>query len=334
MMKKPMQVLVEGLGHPEGPCVLPDGRVAFANSFRGEIGFWEPGGGSGTYAVTGGGPNACILGSDGDLYCTNMPTVGEWTAPDPRPPAIQRVSPDGEVEVVTTTADGRKLNAPNDLVFGPDGRLYFTDSGHWDPVGRPHRGYICVIEQDGSSHILEELDRDYPNGIVVEPDGTLVWVESYTRRLVRRLSAGRREVLRTLDEGHVPTDSKSISMEISGSPHLAREASMLWPATGLTSIFSRPAAYRPTASSLSARRIRGIQCPCGVASSGLTSVFSACPSIVAVSGVNLGGLNEARQSGSLGRGRLRIIVEAEFGPLEFVEGLAAEFNSSEISCFA
>jgi gluconolactonase len=207
-MKKPMQVLVEGLGHPEGPCLLPDGRVAFANSFRSEIGFWEPKGGSGTYAVTGGGPNACVLGSDGDLYCTNMPTVGEWTASDPRPPAIQRVSPDGKVEIVTTTADGKELNAPNDLVFGPDGRLYFTDSGHWDPVARPHRGYICMIEQDGSSHILEELDPVYPNGIVVEPDGALIWVESYSRRLVRRSSEGQTEVLRTLDEGHVPDGLK------------------------------------------------------------------------------------------------------------------------------
>jgi gluconolactonase len=207
-MKKPMQVLVEGLGHPEGPCPLPDGRVAFANSFRSEIGFWDPKGGSGTYAVTGGGPNACILGSDGDLYCANMPTVGEWTASDLRPPSIQRVSSDGKVEIVTTTADGKALNAPNDLVFGPDGRLYFTDSGHWDPVAKPHRGYICVIEHDGSTRILEELDPVYPNGIVVEPDGTLVWVESYPRRLVRRTAAGRTEVLRTLDEGHVPDGLK------------------------------------------------------------------------------------------------------------------------------
>lgn len=203
-----MRVLVEGLGHPEGPCLLPDGRVVFANTFRSEIGFWDPRGGSGTYAVTGGGPNACVLGSDGDLYCTNTPTIGEWTASDVRPPSIQRVSPDGTVEIVTTHADGMPLNAPNDLVFGPDGRLYFTDSGHWDPVTRPHPGYICVIEKDGSTHILEELDAVYPNGIVVEPDGTLVWVESYPRRLVRRVAPGRIEVLHTLKERHNPDGFK------------------------------------------------------------------------------------------------------------------------------
>jgi gluconolactonase len=208
-MKKPMQVLVEGLGHPEGPCLLPDGRVAFANTFRSEIGFWDPKGGrSGTYAMTGGGPNACVLGSDGDLYCTNTPTIGEWMAPDRQPPSIQRVARDGKVEIVVTEADGIALNAPNDLAFGPDGRLYFTDSGHWDPVTKPHPGYICVIDADGSAHILEELDPVYPNGIVLEPDGAIVWVESYPRRLVRRSVGGRKEVLHTLAEGHFPDGFK------------------------------------------------------------------------------------------------------------------------------
>ena len=42
-MKKPMTVLAEGLGHPEGPYVLPDGRVVFANTYLSEIAVWEPG---------------------------------------------------------------------------------------------------------------------------------------------------------------------------------------------------------------------------------------------------------------------------------------------------
>ena len=207
-MKRPMEVLLEKLGHPEGPCILPDGRVAFANTLRSEIAVWDPRHGYATYAETGGGPNACVLGSEGDLYCTNMPTLGEWIAPDPRPPSIQRISPDGRVEIVATEADGIRFNAPNDLVFGPDGRLYFTDSGHWDPVTKPDPGYIGVIEADGTAHIVEELDPVYPNGIVVEADGSIVWVESYLRTVVRRRPDGRKMVLRTLPEGHCPDGFK------------------------------------------------------------------------------------------------------------------------------
>ena len=207
-MKKPITVLSEGLGHPEGPYVLPDGRVVFANTYKSEIGVWEPGGRTGRYAFTGGGPNACMLGSDGYVYCTNTPTVGKWVAPEHRPPSIQRAAPDGRVEIVATEADGVKLNAPNDLTFGPDGRLYFTDSGDWDPENKPHPGYICVIGADGAAHILEELPPVYPNGIVAEPDGAIVWVESYTRRLVRRTPSGAKHHLHTLPEQHIPDGFK------------------------------------------------------------------------------------------------------------------------------
>src|SRR5438105_1760631 len=111
---------------------------------------YEKGKGKSTYAYTGGGPNAAMLGSDGFVYNTQCPMVGAWVAPDSRPPSIQRASPDGKVEIVATEADGVPLTAPNDLCFGPDGRLYFTDSGDWDPVGKPHRGLICVIDTGGS----------------------------------------------------------------------------------------------------------------------------------------------------------------------------------------
>jgi len=207
-MKKPIEVLAEGLGHPEGPDVLPDGRVVYANTYASEVGVWEPGKGKSTYADTGGGPNACMLGTDGHVYVTQCPTVGAWVAPERRPPSIQRAAPDGKVEIVATEADGMPLNAPNDLTFGPDGRLYFTDSGDWDPVSKPHRGYICVVDEDGSCHVLEELEPVYPNGIVAEPDGSVVWVESYTRRVVRRRPDGTKETIHELAEGHIPDGFK------------------------------------------------------------------------------------------------------------------------------
>ena len=105
-MNKKVSILSEGLGHPEGPYVLPDGRVVFANTYRSEIGVWDPKKGTGSYAFTGGAPNACMLGSDGHVYITNCPTVGKWLPEDKRPPSIQRAPPDGKVEVVCSEADG------------------------------------------------------------------------------------------------------------------------------------------------------------------------------------------------------------------------------------
>ena len=123
-------------------------------------------------------------------------------------PTEMRTSPSGRSEVVVTEADGIKFNAPNDLTFGPDGRLYFTDSGDWDPATKPHTGYIVVVENNGIAHIVEDLGKVYPNGIVAEPDGSLVWVESYTLNVVRRRPDGVKKVIHTLPDGHIPDGLK------------------------------------------------------------------------------------------------------------------------------
>ena len=39
-------------------------------------------------------------------------------------------------ETVVTEVDGIALQAPNDLTFGPDGRLYFTDPADYLPDDR------------------------------------------------------------------------------------------------------------------------------------------------------------------------------------------------------
>ena len=208
-MKKPTITRATGLGHPEGPYELDDGRVIYANTYASEIGVWDPKTNKqGTFAFVGGGPNACMLGSDGAIYSTQTPNVGAWIAPEHRPPSIQKTLPNGKVEILVSDADGKTLDGPNDLTFGPDGRLYFTDSGDWNQEDKPHPGRIVVVEKNGVARILEELDYVYPNGIVAEPDGAIVWVESYTRRVVRRTPSGKKTVIHTLPEGHIPDGLK------------------------------------------------------------------------------------------------------------------------------
>jgi len=208
-VQEPVRILAEGLGHPEGPDFLPDGGLVFAETYMSRIGVWYEDKGVSSYAECGGGPNACMLGSDGCVYITqNGGTVGDWVAEVRGPPSIQKASPDGKVEVIATEIDGITLNAPNDLSFGPDGRLYFTDSGVWDPATRPDPGYVFALAPDGSGQVLEELGNVYPNGICVEADGSVVWVESDTRKVRRRRPAGSREGLCELADGHIPDGLK------------------------------------------------------------------------------------------------------------------------------
>lgn len=208
-MRKPVAVLAEGIGQPEGPCLLPDGRIVLTNTYRSEIVAWDERQGVRRYAYTGGAPNACLLGGDGHVYIANCPTAARWVAPDPRPGCIQRATPEGKVEIIATSADGVPIDGANDLCFGTDGRIYFTDSGDYAPERKPHPGRICVLERDGTAHILEELDHTYPNGIVAEADGSIVWVESYTRRMIRRRPDGTKTIIHEFMDGHIPDGFKA-----------------------------------------------------------------------------------------------------------------------------
>src|SRR5215471_16672196 len=99
-MRKPVTVLAEGIGQPEGPCILPDGRIVLTNTYRSEIVAWDAKRGLSQYAYTGGAPNACLLGSDGSVFVANCPTAARWVAPDRRPGCIHRATLDGKVEIV------------------------------------------------------------------------------------------------------------------------------------------------------------------------------------------------------------------------------------------
>ncbi len=207
-MRLPIQTLVTGLGHPEGPDVLPDGRIVMVETYTSKLVAWSEERGVHDYVVCGGGPNACMLGSDGAVYITqNGGTVGGWRAEVMGRPSIQKAWPDGRVEEVAIAVDGIALQAPNDLSFGPDGRLYFTDPADYLPNDRKP-GRVFVLEPDGTGALLEEVPAAYPNGIVAEPDGSIVWVESYERGIYRKRPGQPSEQIARLAEGHIPDGLK------------------------------------------------------------------------------------------------------------------------------
>jgi len=195
-------LLAPKVGFAEGPVVMPDGAVVFCDGNTGELLRWHDGG-LARFAFTGGSPWATALGTDGALYVTqggNVPGSGDSSAVC----GIQRVNPDGSVELLSSEVAGHTLAAPNDLAFGPDGRLWFTDSGtEQDPrVDAPAPGRLFALDANGGE-MLAERPQVYPNGIAFDGAGRMYWTESLAHR-VCRWDDGQATIFAQLSDGHVP----------------------------------------------------------------------------------------------------------------------------------
>jgi gluconolactonase len=196
-------LLASGLGFPEGPAVLGDGRIVLCDGNTGELLVYE-GGSVSTYAHTGGSPWGSVLGSDGAIYVTqggNVPGSGDTSAVS----GIQRVVPGGPVELLFSEVAGYTLYGPNDLAFGPDGRLWFTDSGSEQDFRFDVRspGRLFAVGPSGAGEMVLELPGVYPNGIAFDAQQRLYWTESMAHR-VRRLSGGKAVTFCQLPDTHVP----------------------------------------------------------------------------------------------------------------------------------
>ena len=132
-----------------------------------------------------------------------------WQRPrQPRPergarhPARQ---PRRHIELLTTAIAGHRLAGPNDLAFGPDGRLWFTESGteQDDRDPDPQPGRLYVLSADGSGEMLAERPGVYPNGIAFDGQQRMYWTESAAHRVCRS-GRGQATVFCQLSDGHVP----------------------------------------------------------------------------------------------------------------------------------
>lgn len=188
-----------GLHFPEGPVAMADGSVILTEMFGKRITRVKADGTKETIATVNGGPNGLALGPDGALYvCNNGGNfeeidLGGLIVPGGFPEdtyvggSIQRVDiATGAVTTLYSECDGRKLIAPNDLVFDSDGGFWFTDHGSRKKFTSDFTG-IFYAKADGSHIQMVVFPVESPNGIGLSPDGKrLYWAETHTGRVFFR----------------------------------------------------------------------------------------------------------------------------------------------------
>lgn len=192
-----MKVVTTGLRFPEGPVYLPDGSIVLVEIAAGEITRVMPDGTKHCVARPGGGPNGAAMGPDGKLYVCNNGGMAV-TEKDgilhshPDQPAdysggrIERIDLDtGDVEVLYTEWQGKKLSAPNDIVFDRQGGFWFTDHGKSrEDEGLADITGVYYATIDGQTISREIYPSESPNGIGLSPDESTLYVaETHTGRI-------------------------------------------------------------------------------------------------------------------------------------------------------
>lgn len=173
--------IADGFTWTEGPLWTPAGSLLFSDVPGNRIHEWRGGaarifldrsGYTGTAPFRGREPgsNGLALDRQGRLvFCQH----GDR--------AIARLEKDGSRTTLAARFEGRRLNSPNDLVYHPNGDLYFTDP----PFGLPAVFADSARELDFSGVYrltpggrLDLLTRDFegPNGIAFAPGRKILYV--------------------------------------------------------------------------------------------------------------------------------------------------------------
>lgn len=166
--------LCTGFHFAEGPvwdrregCLLFS-DIQFKNELPGNrIMRWSPSGGLEVFREPSGNSNALTFDEEGKLIVCEMGNR-----------CISSIGSDGVRRVLVDRFNGRRFNAPNDLVVRYDGTIYFSDLEYGIYIGDreiPQQGLYRFHPSDGRLEMLAE-DFVQPNGLAFSPNNHQLYV--------------------------------------------------------------------------------------------------------------------------------------------------------------
>jgi gluconolactonase len=175
-----VEEVASGFPGGEGPVWSRRGFLIFSDYSRDRLYRLAPGKTPEVYREDSHGANGNAMDRQGRLYSCEYKSR-----------RVTRTDRRGHVEVLVDQFEGKRFNAPNDIVVRRDGHVYFTD-----PLFTPldHRdldfyGVYHVTPQGAIEAIARMKTR--PNGITLSPDGKVLYVADTDARNIRAYDLDR-----------------------------------------------------------------------------------------------------------------------------------------------
>jgi gluconolactonase len=166
-----------GFAFAEGPAYSPEGFLIFSDIPNSRVLQRFPDGSMKHFIFPTGKANGQVYDAQGRLYqCRG----GERTV------VRFEAGTSDDPTVLAATYEDKRLNSPNDIALDDHGGFYFTDPRYGPQEGMEQsvKG-VYYVDADGKiTRIIEHLDQ--PNGILVSPDGSHLYVSETRLRQLHR----------------------------------------------------------------------------------------------------------------------------------------------------
>lgn len=187
------------LRYAEGPTWTPENILVFTDGPTNRVMRWVPGEGAQVHRENTSGAAGTALDAQGRLYICESGAR-----------RVIRVDKKNRVEVLAEKWEGKRLNAPNDIVVRKDGHVWFTDPAFGSAVAERELDFWGVyhITPKGILSLVAKW-KGRPNGVTLSADGRLLFVTDSDERAVRAWD---------VDKNGVATNLHTVVSNIPGVP--------------------------------------------------------------------------------------------------------------------
>lgn len=170
-----------GFRFTEGAVWSREGFLLFSDVPNNHIRKLVPGERSTVFREDSHGANGNTFDAQGRLYSCESKTR-----------RVVRMDKKGKIEVLAEKWEGKRLNAPNDIVVRRDGQIYFTDPAFGDQADTRELSFYGVyhITPKGVMSLIAK-PAGRPNGIAFSPNGRILYVDNSDDRNVRAYDVDR-----------------------------------------------------------------------------------------------------------------------------------------------